>query len=62
MTDQEMHDLAVAYAQVRLIEMHKADPFRIGSSEDIRAYLKAYHFALIQIPEENQEIDLSSLQ
>ena len=32
-----------------------------GYSDEIRDFLKWYHFAAIHIPEENKEIDMSTL-
>lgn len=61
MTDSQVHDLAVAYAQTKLLASQLEHPEDSGYSEEIRAFLKWYHFAHIQIPKEDAEIDSSTL-
>lgn len=61
MTDSQVHDLAVAYAQTKLLSSQQEHPEDSGYSSEIRAFLKWYHFAIIHIPEEDAEIDLSTL-
>lgn len=58
MDDKSIHDLAVAYAQAKLI---KESDQRGFTSEEIRSFLEAYHFALIHISEEDKEIPLDKL-
>ena len=61
MSDSAIHDLAVAYAQAKLLQYQQEHPENGGYSEEIRDFLKWYHFAVIHIPSENKEIDLSTL-
>lgn len=62
MTDQTIHDLAVTYAQTKLNkEQLNANYNSDYTSDEIRSFLKSYHFALIHLPEENEKIDLSTL-
>lgn len=61
MTDKVVHELALAYAQTVLAETLRNDPSRRGTDEVIRDYLKDYHFAVSRIPEEDQDIDLSTM-
>lgn len=58
MSEKAIHDLAVAYAQAKLIKESDQKGF---TSEEIQSFLKAYHFALIHIPEEDKEILLDKL-
>lgn len=62
MSDKQFHDLAVAYAHAKLIKMQCYDTYDTDStSEEIQAFLKSYHFALLHLPEEDKDIDLSTL-
>ncbi len=61
MSDTVIHDLAVAYAQAKLIQDQQTHPGVGGTNEEIRSFLKWYHFAVIQIPDEDKAIDLSTL-
>ena len=62
MDDKTIHDLAVAYAQAKLIKDQSNDNDCLDfTSDEIRSFLKSYHFAQIHIPEEDKEIDLSTL-
>lgn len=62
MSDSAIHDLAVAYAQAKLMQEQQEHPENSGYSMEIRSFLKWYHFAAIHIPRENKEIDLSTLE
>lgn len=62
MSGSVIHDLAVAYAQAKLIQYQQAHPEDSGYSNEIRQFLKWYHFAEIHIPRENEDIDLSTLE
>lgn len=62
MSDSMIHDLAVAYAQAKLIQHQQEYPEDSGYSSEIRDFLKWYHFATIHIPRENKEIDMSTLE
>ncbi len=63
MDEKTIHDLAVAYAQVKLMnyqeELKKRpdyNPF-MGDSEEIYQYAKAYQFVLNNIENEYDKID-----
>ena len=56
MDEKSIHDLAVAYAQVKL--QHYQDEYReSGDSEDIYQYIKAYRFTLDNIQNAWDEIN-----
>lgn len=62
MNDKQLHDLAVAYAHAKLIKAQCCDTYSLDStSEEIQAFLKSYHFALLHLTEEDKDIDLSTL-
>lgn len=61
MTDKTFHDLAIAYAQTKLLKYQQEFPDDDMTNDEIRAFLKSYHFALIHMPEEEESIDLSTL-
>ena len=61
MTDNQIHDLAVAFAHVKLFRHLEEEPEDSGYNSEIRAFLKWYHFALLNIPDEIKDIDLSTL-
>ncbi len=62
MSDDLVRTLAIAYAQVKLFQHQKEHPEDSGYSDEIRQFLKWYHFAEIHIPGENKNIDLSTLE
>ncbi|MCI8848646.1 MAG: hypothetical protein HFF86_05145 [Oscillibacter sp.] len=62
MTDSVIHELAIAYAQVKLLRHQKEHPEDSGYSDEIRQFLKWYHFAEIHIPQKDEDIDLSALE
>lgn len=59
MDDKEIHQLAVAYAQAKLLVSHlkEKDSNNECDSEEIYQFLKMYRFALENIPEEWKKID-----
>lgn len=62
MDKRSIHDLAVAYAQAKLIKNQNNIGYDLGhTSEEIRSFLEAYYFASLHIPEEDKDIDLSRL-
>lgn len=62
MSDKQFHDLAVAYANAKLIKMQSHSTYSSDStSEEIQDFLKSYYFALLHLPEEDKDIDISSL-
>ena len=61
MKENVIHDLAVAYAQAKLIKNQQEHPEETGYSEEIRSFLKDYYIAINHIPEENENIDPGSL-
>ena len=61
MSDTLVEKLAIAYAQAKLIQHQQEHPEDSGYSNEIRKFLKWYHFAKIHIPEEDKAIDISTL-
>ena len=62
MDDKTIHDLAVVYAQTKLIKEQNTIGYNLDhTSEEIRSFLATYHFALLHIPEEDKELDPSKL-
>ena len=61
LSNDKIHDLAVAYAQAKLLKYQQDFPEKSGYSDEIRAFLESYYFAEIHLPEEDKEIDLSEL-
>lgn len=61
MPNELVQKLAIAYAQVKLLRHQEEYPEGSGYSDEIRHFLKWYHFAAIHIPEEDKEIDISTL-
>lgn len=56
MSDSVIHDLAVAYAQAKLLQYQQEHPEAKGDDEEVRLLLKAYHHACCQIPVENEDL------
>lgn len=50
MDDKTIHDLAVAYAQAKLIQSQEMHPEQSGYDEELRLLLKSYNYALHQLP------------
>lgn len=62
MSDKQFHDLATAYAHAKLIKMQSRDIYDSDSTnEEIREFLKSYHFAMLHLQEEDKNLDISSL-
>lgn len=61
MDRQAIHDLAVAYAQVKLFCFQQSQSDKTGTDEEIREYVKAYTNAILKIPEEENSFDVSTL-
>lgn len=57
MNDKTIHDLAVAYAQAKLIQTQQVHPDLHGHNEEIRSFLKDYLHALHQLPIEYEDLD-----
>lgn len=57
LSDSVVHDLAVAYAQVKLIQEQQRDPGLSGYDDEIRSFLKHYNHARYQIPIECEDLD-----
>lgn len=62
MSDQEVHTLAAAYAQVMLLKKLNSDPHVGGTTEDIRELLGSYFFAVREIEKEFQDAEAKSLE
>lgn len=63
MTEQQLHEVAVAYAQVKLQAYQEQqkdvigyDPF-YGDSDEMKAFARAYKFALENFENELENID-----
>lgn len=57
MDDKTFHDLAVAYAQAKLIQSQQMHPDQNGYDEELRSFLKSYNYALYQLPIESDALD-----
>ena len=57
MSDPAIHDLAVAYAQAKLIQFQQEHPDKNGNNDEVRLLVKAYHHACYQIPIESEDLD-----
>lgn len=57
MDNKTIHDLAVAYAQAKLIQHQQINPDDNGYDEEIRLLIKAYYHACNQIPIEDDSLD-----
>jgi len=57
MNDKIIHDLAIAYAQAKLLKMQQDEPENNGLNSELRSYIKAYYYACYQIPIEDEDID-----
>ncbi len=48
MDEKSIHDLAVAYAQAKLVKEQNGIGYNLDhTSKEIRSFLKSYHFALL---------------
>ena len=59
MNDKTIHDLAVAYAQAKLIQFQQDRPDLNGYDEEINTFLSDYLHALRQLPIEYENLDES---
>ncbi len=57
MNDKTIHDLAVAYAQTKLLLFLQENPDQADYNETLRAFVKDYNHAVYQIPLEDEETD-----
>lgn len=57
MTKQHIHDLAIAYAQVKLQKFQQDNPDEDGYDSELRSFLKSYTYAVNQIPIEHKDLD-----
>lgn len=57
MDNKTIHDLAVAYAQAKLIQSQQERPDISGYDEEIHSFLEDYLHALHQLPVEYEELD-----
>ena len=57
MSDDVIHDLAVAYAMAKLLKSQQEHPEGNGYNTEIRSLIKNYYYALHQIPEEDSSLD-----
>lgn len=57
MSDKVIHDLAVAYAQVKLMRHQQEAPEDDGLDSELRFFLKSYYYALNNLPDEDKDLD-----
>ena len=57
MSDFAIHDLAVAYAQAKLLQYQQEHPKDSLSNDELRFFLKAYDYASYQMPIEYEGFD-----
>lgn len=57
MDDKMIHDLAIAYAQVKLIQFQQEHPDRNMTDEELCSFLKSYNYARCQLPIEYDGLD-----
>ncbi len=57
MSDKVIHDLAVAYAQVKLMRHQQEAPKDDGWNSELRFFLKNYYYALNQLPIEDEGLE-----
>lgn len=57
MNEKVFHDLAVAYAQAKLLQFQQKHPEESCSDTELRSFLKAYNYALYQLPIEDNDLD-----
>ncbi len=57
MSDKVIHDLALAYAQVKLMRYQQEKPNDDGLNSEVRFFLKQYYYALYQLPIEDEDLD-----
>lgn len=57
MDKQVIHDLAVAYAQAKLMVYLQQNPDAADYDETVRLFVKSYNQAVYQIPIEDKELD-----
>lgn len=57
MDNKTVHDLAVAFAQVKLFRYLQESPDMNGYSDEIRTFVKAYTHACHEIPATYKDLD-----
>lgn len=62
MDNRTIHDLAVAYAQAKLMKLQSDAEYHSDfTNEELKSFLRSYYFASIHLPEEDSSLDLSAL-
>jgi hypothetical protein len=62
MDNKTIHDLAIAYAQAKLLKEQSKPGYDLdNTNEEIRNFLHSYHLASLHLPEEDKAIDPSTL-
>lgn len=56
MDEKSLHDLAVAYAQVKLLNFQK-EYGKSGDTEELREFARAYNFCLFNFEKEYESLD-----
>lgn len=57
MKENYYHDLAVAYAQAKLIKRQQENPNEDLLDSELRFYIKAFNYAMYQLPIEDKDLD-----
>lgn len=58
MTNKELHELAIAFAQVKLLNHQKNNEYPLSSdSEELHYFAKMYRFAQLNLEREYDELD-----
>lgn len=57
MSDELVQKLAIAYAQVKLVQEQQQHPEKSGYDEEVRFFLKQYNYACHQIHDQSNDLD-----
>ncbi len=57
MDEKVRHDLAIAYAQVKLLRFQREYPKEDFMENEVRTFLKAYNYAYYQLEIEWEDLD-----
>lgn len=57
MDEKLNHELAIAYAQAKLIKRQQDSSEDNGCNSELRSFLKSYYYAAYQLPIENDDLD-----
>jgi len=57
MDKKTVYDLAIAYAQAKLLKYQQDNPEESGYDSELRSFVKAYNYAIHRIPIEYESLD-----